>query len=160
MSLPSVLLTQLRQSQRLVVVTGGGMSAESGIASFRQALTGSWANYDVRDLATPQAYARNPKLVWQWYDFRRQMAEQAAPSAAHHALVDLEQHIPEFLLVSLAIDGHFFSIKRYNKGILIARLDHTPWHCFYRNSALILRIGPPPRLLRQLGGLLAHAIPS
>jgi NAD-dependent deacetylase len=105
MILPSALLSQFRQSQRMVVVTGGGMSAESGIASFRQALTGPWANYDVRDLATPQAYARNPKLVWQWYNFRRQLAERAAPSAAHHALVDLEQHIPEFLLVSLAIDG-------------------------------------------------------
>ena len=58
MILPSALLSQFRQSQRMVVVTGGGMSAESGIASFRQALTGPWANYDVRDLATPQQHFR------------------------------------------------------------------------------------------------------
>jgi NAD-dependent deacetylase len=96
---------QIRQSQRTVVVTGSGMSAESGIASFRQALVGEWAQYDVRDLATPQAYARNPKLVWQWYNFRRSLVEAAQPSPAHHALVDIEQSIPEFLLVSLAIDG-------------------------------------------------------
>ncbi len=99
------MLRQVRASQRMVVVTGAGMSAESGIASFRQALVGPWAHYDVRDLATPQAYARNPKLVWQWYNFRRSLVEQAEPSPAHHTLVDLEQRIPEFLLVSLAIDG-------------------------------------------------------
>lgn len=99
------LIAKLKTAQKLVVVTGGGMSAESGVSSFRQAMVGPWANYDVRDLATPQAYARNPRLVWQWYDFRRQQTLAALPSAAHHALVDLEQHIPGFLLVSLAIDG-------------------------------------------------------
>ena len=99
------LIAELKTAQKLVVVTGGGMSAESGVSSFRQAMVGPWAQYDVRDLATPQAYARNPRLVWQWYDFRRQQVLAAYPSPAHHALVDLEQHIPSFLLVSLAIDG-------------------------------------------------------
>ena len=99
------LITQLKTAQKLVVVTGGGMSAESGVASFRQAMIGPWAAYDVRDLATPQAYARNPKLVWQWYNFRRTQTQTSDPSVGHHALVDLEQHIPTFLLVSLAIDG-------------------------------------------------------
>jgi len=99
------LITQLKTAQKLVVVTGGGMSAESGVASFRQAIIGPWAAYDVRDLATPQAYARNPKLVWQWYNFRRGQTQIADPSVGHHALVDLEQHVPTFLLVSLAIDG-------------------------------------------------------
>ena len=71
------LITQLKTAQKLVVVTGGGMSAESGVASFRQAIIGPWAAYDVRDLATPQAYARNPKLVWQWYNFRRGQTQTA-----------------------------------------------------------------------------------
>lgn len=101
----NALITELKTAQKLVVVTGGGMSAESGVSSFRQAMIGPWANYDVRDLATPQAYARNPKLVWQWYNFRRLQSQTAQPSSAHHALVDLEQHIPTFVLVSLAIDG-------------------------------------------------------
>jgi NAD-dependent deacetylase len=100
-----VIVRIVQASQRTVVVTGSGMSAESGITSFRQALVGEWGTYDVRDLATPQAFARNPKLVWRWYDFRRHLVEAAIPSAAHHALVDLEQRIPEFLLISLAIDG-------------------------------------------------------
>lgn len=105
MNIPAHILTKLRSSQRMVVVTGGGLSAESGVASFRQALIGEWANYDIRDLATPQAFARSPKTVWQWYDARRRQIASAQPNPAHHALVDLEQHVPEFLLVSLAIDG-------------------------------------------------------
>jgi NAD-dependent deacetylase len=105
MNIPTAILAKLRQSQRMVVVTGGGLSAESGVASFRQAMVGEWANYDVRDLATPQAFARSPKTVWQWYDSRRQQIASAQPNSAHHAIVDLEQHVPEFLLVSLAIDG-------------------------------------------------------
>lgn len=105
MNIPADVLAKLRQSQRMIVVTGGGLSAESGVASFRQAMVDEWANYDVRDLATPQAFARSPKTVWQWYDFRRRQMASAQPNAAHHALVDLEQHVPEFLLVSLAIDG-------------------------------------------------------
>ncbi|MFM2032550.1 MAG: hypothetical protein RLZZ297_1315 [Chloroflexota bacterium] len=99
------LIPKLKTAQKLVVVTGSGLSAESGVASFRQAMVGPWAAYDVRDLATPQAYARNPRLVWQWYDYRRRQSESATPSPAHHALVDLEQYIPDYLLVSLAIDG-------------------------------------------------------
>jgi NAD-dependent deacetylase len=105
MNIPTAILAKLQQSQRMVVVTGGGLSAESGVASFRQAMVGEWANYDVRDLATPQAFARSPKTVWQWYDSRRRQIASAQPNPAHHALVDLEQHVPEFLLVSLAIDG-------------------------------------------------------
>ncbi len=105
LTLPDEVLHRLRAAQRVVVLTGGGMAAESKVPSFREAHSGKWASYDVRELATPQAFARNPRLVWEWYDFRRRTAEAAEPSPAHYALVDLEQHYPTFTLITQTIDG-------------------------------------------------------
>jgi NAD-dependent deacetylase len=105
LSLPDTVLQRLRSARRVVVLTGGGMAAESGVPSFRDSHTGPWAQYDVSELATPQAFLRNPRLVWEWYDHRRRAAERAEPSAAHYALVEMEQHYPHFTLVTQAIDS-------------------------------------------------------
>lgn len=105
LDLPNDLLTTLRDAQRVTVLTGAGVSAESGIPTFREAQTGLWAQYDPRELATPQAFMRNPRLVWEWYAWRRSLIEKAQPNLAHYALVDLEQGLPEFLLVTQNIDG-------------------------------------------------------
>ena len=99
------LLTAMREAERVVVLTGAGISAESGVPTFREAQSGLWAQYDPRELATPQAFARNPRLVWEWYEWRRTLIQQAKPNLAHYALVDLEQAIPAFLLVTQNIDG-------------------------------------------------------
>lgn len=103
--IPDDLIDALKQAERVVVLTGAGVSAESGVPTFREAQTGLWSQYDPKDLATPQAFARNPRLVWEWYAWRRQLIQQARPNLAHYALVDLEQALPTFLLVTQNIDG-------------------------------------------------------
>ncbi|CAM2144681.1 protein-lysine deacetylase/desuccinylase/lipoamidase [Pararobbsia alpina] len=73
-------------ARHLFVLTGAGISAESGVPTFRDAQTGLWARYDPLDLATPDAFARDPALVWQWYAHRRELVSRAEPNAAHLAL--------------------------------------------------------------------------
>lgn len=70
-SIPAELIARLRQARRVAVLTGAGISAESGVPTFRQAQTGLWARYDPQQLATPQAFRRQPQLVWDWYAWRR-----------------------------------------------------------------------------------------
>lgn len=103
--LPPRLLDRLTKARRVTVLTGTGLAGECGVPNARGAQTGPWASYDLIDLATPQAFLRNPRLVWGWYAFRRGLAERAEPGPAHYALVDFEQHFPTFHLVTQAIDG-------------------------------------------------------
>jgi NAD-dependent deacetylase len=105
LALPDAVLQRLKTAQRVVTLTGGGMAAESGVPSFRAAHTGAWSAYDVSELSTQQAYLRNPRLVWEWYDYRRRTAEALEPSQAHYALVDLEQLYPSFTVITQTIDG-------------------------------------------------------
>ena len=105
LTLPDSVLHRLKTARNIVALTGGGMAAESKIPSFREAHSGEWAAYDVSELATEQAYLRNPRLVWEWYEHRRRVAGAAEPSPAHYALVDLEQHYPSFTLITQTIDG-------------------------------------------------------
>jgi NAD-dependent deacetylase len=101
----------LRAATSLVVLTGAGISAESGVPIFRGA-GGLWRNYSPEQLATPEAFDRNPRLVWEWYDWRRQVIHKAQPNAGHRALVELEQRIAalppgegSFTLVTQNVDG-------------------------------------------------------
>lgn len=96
---------RLQEASRVVVLTGAGMSIESGVPTLRQSHTGLWARFDISELATPQAFLRNPRLVWNWYAHRRQVMEAASPGPAHYALVDLEQHYPVFTVITQNIDG-------------------------------------------------------
>ncbi|HEX9372402.1 MAG TPA: Sir2 family NAD-dependent protein deacetylase [Roseiflexaceae bacterium] len=105
LTLPNTVLQRLKNARRVVALTGGGMAAASKVPSFREAHSGEWAQYDVSELATVQAFLRNPRLVWEWYEHRRRTAEAAEPSQAHYALVDLEQHYPTFTLITQTIDG-------------------------------------------------------
>lgn len=99
----------LQNARRLAILTGAGISAESGIATFREAQTGLWARYKPEDLATPAAYQRDPLLVWQWYAERYQMVQKAQPNSAHLALVELERRQlsagGSFVLVTQNVDG-------------------------------------------------------
>src|SRR5215471_17114903 len=81
----------IRNCQRLTVLTGAGVSAESGIPTFRDALTGLWAKYDPGDLATPEAFARDPALVSRWYDQRRCHAARCQANCGHFALAQLQR---------------------------------------------------------------------
>jgi NAD-dependent deacetylase len=104
-------LTNLEQARQwladagsLAVLTGAGISAESGVRTFRGA-DGLWNDYKPEELATPEAFARDPRLVWEWYNWRREMIREAQPSAAHHALVKLEIRIAHFTLITQNVDG-------------------------------------------------------
>ncbi len=95
--------TSMRMFNRVLVLTGAGVSAESGIPTFR-GKDGYWRNLDPAKLATPEAFAHDPKLVWEWYRERRQRIRNAQPNPAHKAIAKLAQHAHEFLLVTQNVD--------------------------------------------------------
>ena len=101
---PTDLLNALRDAQHLVVFTGAGVSAESGVSTFRDALTGLWARFDPMQLATPEAFLADPALVWGWYEWRRQLLLKAQPNPAHHAIVQLAQRVPRLTLITQNVD--------------------------------------------------------
>ena len=95
----------LRRSARPVVLTGAGVSKESGIPTFRDALDGLWAQFDPQQLATPRAFRRNPKLVWDWYQYRRELLAEARPNPAHRAIAEIETVLPQLVVITQNIDG-------------------------------------------------------
>src|SRR5690349_11222674 len=84
----------VREARRIVVLTGAGMSAESGVPTFRDAQTGLWARFDPQQLATESAFRADPKTVWDWYAFRREMIARVEPNAGHFALAEFTQRHP------------------------------------------------------------------
>jgi NAD-dependent deacetylase len=94
----------LEHAESLFVLSGAGISAESGIPTFRGA-DGLWKNYSATDLATPEAFQRNPELVWEWYHWRQSLISKAQPNAAHRALVELERRSKKFLLLTQNVDN-------------------------------------------------------
>lgn len=94
----------LRSARHLVVLTGAGVSAESGIPTFRDALTGLWAQFDAQALATPEAFRHDPALVWGWYEWRRAKVLRAQPNPGHLSIAKLERLVPEVTLVTQNVD--------------------------------------------------------
>jgi NAD-dependent deacetylase len=95
----------LAAARHVCVLTGAGISAESGIPTFRDALTGLWERFRPEELATPEAFNRNPRLVWQWYEARRASVRLAEPNAGHRALAALARRVPRLTLVTQNVDG-------------------------------------------------------
>ena len=104
-SIPDELVRFLRKAERVAALTGAGVSQESGLRTFRDAQTGLWAQYKPTDLASPEAYARDPKLVWDWYAWRREAIKGVRPNPGHYALVDMAYHVPDFSLITQNVDG-------------------------------------------------------
>ncbi|MBM3748780.1 MAG: NAD-dependent deacylase [Acidobacteria bacterium] len=94
----------LQAASSVAVLTGAGISAESGIPTFRGA-GGLWRQYRPEELATPEAFQRDPRLVWEWYDWRRGLIAAASPNPGHHALAELEQRVADFTLITQNVDG-------------------------------------------------------
>ncbi len=105
MDFPVDLIRLLRSVQRLAALTGAGASAESGLSTFRDVQTGLWSRYRPEDLATPQAFERDPELVWEFYAMRRLKSGQVRPNPGHLALAELERRVPGFTLVTQNVDG-------------------------------------------------------
>jgi NAD-dependent deacetylase len=103
--IPQDLIAILNRTDNITILTGSGVSAESGIPTFREAQTGLWSRYNPLELATPQAFQRNPKLVWDWYQWRRGLILSSKPNNAHFAIVKIESYIQKYSLITQNIDG-------------------------------------------------------
>lgn len=99
-----ILKEKLAGTRSLTVLTGAGISADSGVPTFRGA-DGLWRNFRAEDLATPEAFARDPRVVWEWYNWRRELLAAKRPNPAHDALVELERRVPSFWLITQNVDG-------------------------------------------------------
>ncbi|MCB1053286.1 MAG: NAD-dependent deacylase [Acidobacteria bacterium] len=98
------LLEAVRAAQRVVVLTGAGISAESGIPTFRDAMEGMWSRFRPEDLASPQGFRRDPQQVWAWYAERRGKVLKCQPNPGHVALADWQRRCAELLLVTQNVD--------------------------------------------------------
>jgi NAD-dependent deacetylase len=94
----------LRSATRVVILTGAGVSAESGIPTFRDKQTGLWEKFDAAELATPDAFERDPALVWGWYEWRRAAVLNAQPNPAHRAIAAMANHVPQLTLITQNVD--------------------------------------------------------
>jgi len=99
-----LLAGHIRAASRLTVLTGAGVSAASGVPTFRGP-GGLWKDFRPEDLATPEAFERDPRLVWEWYDWRRQMVASCRPNRAHEILAAWSHRYPSFTLVTQNVDG-------------------------------------------------------
>lgn len=99
------LVERLAAAKRVTVLSGAGISAESGVPTFRDAQQGYWARFRPEQLATPEAFERDPELVWNWYDMRRRLVASVDPNPAHHALAHWADFNPGLSIVTQNVDG-------------------------------------------------------
>lgn len=135
----------LRDSGHIVVLTGAGISAESGVPTFRGE-HGLWKQFRAEELATPEAFARDPKLVWEWYDWRRGIIAKVEPNRGHWTLAKWEEIFPEFTLITQNVDG--LHAKAGSKNILelhgnIWKVRCTKEEAVTENYAVPLNEIPP-----------------
>lgn len=100
----SAAVSALKRARRVAVLTGAGVSKESGVPTYRDALTGLWANYDFEELASPEGFQRNPAMVWDWYEARRAQLADVQPNPGHVALARMARHFDSFTLVTQNVD--------------------------------------------------------
>jgi len=143
----------LVKAERVAALTGAGISAESGVPTFRGA-DGLWRNHNVMELATPTAFARSPELVWEFYNWRRNLITGLAVNPSHKALVDLEARVPHFTLITQNVDG--LHLKAGSKNLL--EIHGNLWkvrctQCHTVRLDMSSNMGPLPKCL-ECGGLL------
>lgn len=100
----ALLAARLRPDAAITVLTGAGVSAASGVPTFRGP-GGLWRNYSPEELATPEAFSRDPKLVWEWYNWRREVISRCQPNATHYVLAAWSRRHPRFRLITQNVDG-------------------------------------------------------
>ena len=105
MRFPAAVIESLRQARHVLVLTGSGASAESGVPTFRDAQTGLWEQFNPMDLATPEAFLEDPALIWRWYRWRRELVAQAEPNPGHFAIAQLARIVPKLTLITQNVDG-------------------------------------------------------
>lgn len=159
LSFPTALLEKLSNSKRVVAMTGAGVSAESGVPTFRDAQTGLWAKYEPTELATPQAFENDPALVWNWYQWRREKCAEVQPNAGHHALAQMEGLFEQFRLITQNVDGLHQQAGSHDvielHGSIVRAKCYQQGHmadAFPDDS-----IKKPPKC-KLCGGLMRHAV--
>jgi len=95
---------RLASARAITILTGAGISADSGVPTFRGA-DGLWRNFRAEELATPEAFERDPRLVWEWYSWRRELIATKQPNDAHRAIASLESRVKNFWLITQNVDG-------------------------------------------------------
>lgn len=149
----------LRNATRVVVFTGAGVSAESGIPTFRDPVTGMWEKYGPAELATAAAFRKDPALVWGWYEWRRALVAKAQPNEGHHVIAALERFVPELLVVTQNVDDlheragslrvvHLHGSLQTARCFACARPYPLPWG---HQAELSAGSKEPPRCLRCNG---------
>ena len=151
-SLPA-LADRFHERVRVTVLTGAGVSAASGVPTFRGP-DGLWQRYRPEDLATPQAFARDPKLVWEWYEWRRGLIAPLKPNPGHLAIAAMEKRFPDFLLITQNVDG----LHRQAGNVKMVELHGNIWRTrctaegVVRETREVPLMEIPPRC--QCGALL------
>jgi NAD-dependent deacetylase len=137
----NAVAASLRQAKHIVVLTGAGISAESGIPTFRDALTGLWERFDAEELATPQAFRRDKALVWGWYEWRRMKVLLSEPNPGHVAIAQLADVVPELTLITQNVDD--LHERAGSRNVLHVHGSlHTP-RCFACNRPYAFPAGIP-----------------
>ena len=147
--IPEEFRSRWASARSVAVLTGAGISAESGVPTFRDAQTGLWARWRPEDLATPHAFQRNPRLVWDWYRWRRELVRDIEPGTGHLALAQLERRISRFHLATQNVDGLHQRAGSKNPVELHGNLFRDL--CAYEGTAVELPAGAdeaPPRCPR------------
>ncbi len=146
------LITRLKKAQRVVVSTGAGGSAESGVPTFRGE-DGIWKKMRPEELATVDGFMKNPTLVWEWYQYRRKLMNEVNPNPGHYAIVELEKMYREFVLVTQNIDG--LHARAGSGRILELHGNISRNKCFKCHRPFLQEITPEEDLPRcECGGMI------
>lgn len=150
--------TRLRTAGAIAVLTGAGISADSGVPTFRGA-DGLWRTFRAEDLATPEAFARDPTLVWEWYNWRRECLATKRPNAAHEALATLEEECKRFWLITQNVDG----LHRAAGSRRLSEIHGNIWKVRCTECGLVgdnhdVPIAIPPRCSTCRGLLRPHIV--
>jgi NAD-dependent deacetylase len=154
MTIPAELVKKLAGAKRVTVLTGAGISAESGVPTFRDAQTGLWASFKPEELATPRAFRRNPRMVWEWYAWRRGLVAKVEPNSGHRALAAMQSLFPRFTLVTQNVDG--LHQRAGSSGVIELHGNITRTKCFDEDVVVTdwPDTGDVPPKCPRCGGLL------
>jgi len=145
LDIPSVIVKRIRNAKRVSVLTGAGVSAESGVPTFRGA-GGIWGKYDYRKLATHDGFVEDPRLVWEWYQLRQVEIQKAAPNPAHRIISEMENHFPEFSVLTQNIDG----MHKRAGNRKIVELHGNIWRMRCERDDLVVDLHSPVREIPPL----------
>ncbi|MDT0616992.1 NAD-dependent deacylase [Salinisphaera sp. P385] len=150
---PPALVAEIAAADTVAVLTGAGVSAASGIPTFREAQTGLWAQFRPEELATPEAFAADPGRVWQWYQWRRSLIARAEPNGAHRAIARLQRHLADCRVITQNVDG-----LHERAGARVAALHGNIWRqrchrrCGHQETVAAPDEHPQPPVCPACGG--------